>query len=105
MHLAQVRCEKLPLQNCGNIHSKYIVKPITSIPEPDKQKPDGQGQILRSRRNRFAEAELWKDLNPSPLENLQKAEEDIGVFSANENGFKQEKTPVSPEAYRTIQGD
>ena len=60
---------------------------------------------MRSRWNSFAEVELWKNLNPSPLENLQKAEEDTGVFSANENGFEQEKTPVSPEAYRTIQGD
>ena len=33
------------------------------------------------------------------------AEEDTGVFSANEKGFEQEKTPVSPEACKTIQGD
>ena len=60
---------------------------------------------MKSRRNSFSEAGLWKPLNPSPLENLKKAEEDAGVFSANEKGFEQEKTPVSPEACKTIQGD
>ncbi len=49
---------------------------------------------MRSRRNSFAEIELCKDLNPSPLENLQNAEEDTEVFSANEKRVLSKKRPL-----------